>query len=300
MRVCWTLAFLSVACSGHGHRAAGTGDAGAGPVVEGSCPHDPERCPGTCNAQGYCEHDFGWGPEIRVPQGTYGVEYRGPEVARAWDEAPALVTFPRSYWIDKRETSAERYRRCSSCAAADASMPGEMPVQVSLAEARAFCEETGRRLPTNAEWEAAARGPSPCHEPAEIQMRQGNMNCNLTAFPWGDDESTLCARTHSSQCQIQNGPRAVGPHPEGASPLGVEELSGNVAEWISDPEGDKGLVKGWDWAPVDKSDDVPRRLAPYLTVGGRAWKLASSRQGVRCVRGPAMDEVYRVAPKYLR
>ena len=118
MRVCWTLAFLSVACSGHGHRGAGTGDAGAGPVVEGSCPHDPEGCPGTCNAQGYCEHDFGWGPEIRVPQGTYGVEYRGPEVARAWDEAPALVTFPRSYWIDKRETSAERYRRCSSCAAA--------------------------------------------------------------------------------------------------------------------------------------------------------------------------------------
>lgn len=108
---------------------------------------------------------------------------------------------------------------------------------VPLDGARAFCRSRGGRLPTEDEWLAAAGGDRP------------------RRYPWGDT-GAVCRRAawglESGPCFVGGrGPDTVGAHPEGATPLGIHDLAGNVAEWVEVPceagQACPAVVRGGSW-----------------------------------------------------
>lgn len=96
----------------------------------------------------------------------------------------------------------------------------EPVVHVCYFEAEAFARWAGKRLPTEAEWEKAARW-----DPTTGRSRR---------YPWGDAEPDA-SRANLGQRHL--GPAVVGAYPAGASPLGVQQLIGDVWEWTSSPFG---------------------------------------------------------------
>jgi formylglycine-generating enzyme required for sulfatase activity len=107
---------------------------------------------------------------------------------------------------------------------ADPQLRDHPVVLVTRDDAAAFCAWAGGRLPTGAEWEAAARGDDGRPWPWGHTFDPDRCNCAEAAWGW-----TVPVRTH----------------PDGAAPCGAEQLAGNVWEWVSDTLADGwGVVRG--------------------------------------------------------
>jgi formylglycine-generating enzyme required for sulfatase activity len=123
---------------------------------------------------------------------------------------PAAVYPPDEDETPRRVVRVEGFRIARTPVTGDDGVP---LTYVSRADAEAFCAEHGVRLPTEIEWEAAARGGDD------------------RLWPWGDEVPDTTRATFG---QGIGGPSPVGLHPAGAAPCGALDLAGNVFEWTAD------------------------------------------------------------------
>lgn len=158
-------------------------------------------------------------------------------------EGPSVQVYLSAYSIDRVEVTVAAYR---GCVGAGACSPGPLlqadtrflqptlPItSVTWNEARDFCAWRGARLPTEAEWERAARGSDGRTWPWGNTPRSDGANHGRFLTP--DEVGTLqYLRVHPDDSDGHAFLAPVGSYPDAASPVGALDLAGNAAEWTAD------------------------------------------------------------------
>ena len=193
------------------------------------------------------------------------------------DEKPGGLRSVEAFVIDRTEVTTADYRACVAAGACSETDRGE-GCNVGLAgrehhpancvdwtQARAYCAWRGGRLPTEWEWERAARGP------------------NGRIHPWGDEPAD-CRRAVIDEgsgfaCGQGDTTAPVGSKPDGATPEGVLDLIGNVCEWTdSTREGTTSMVVRGGAYYVDPRQARASFGLPFKPTGRAPFA------GFRCVR----------------
>jgi iron(II)-dependent oxidoreductase len=167
--------------------------------------------------------------------------------------------------------------------------PDEPVMGISWYEADAFARWIGKRLPTEAEWEFAAR-----HEPLGLTGLTGrsSLTKHIREYPWGNTQPNV----HLAHFGLNSwSPTLVGSCPDGASAFGVRDMAGNVWEWTSSaflpyPGFESFPYDGYSKEHMDGNHYVCRggswaTAAPNLRSSFRNWYVPTYRQGflgLRC------------------
>ncbi len=224
---------ITTAPSGSGSNAIAVGDA----TERGRCPQGMQRIPG---GQFFLGNDDG------EPK-----------------EKPAHAVVLTPYCIDKFEVSVDKYQACSNdgkckrasttnewdgitakereaydplCNIRQPATHAMHPINcVSWEMAAIYCQANGKRLPTEAEWEFAARGPDGRKYPwGDEAPTGGHLNaCGTECVAWGKEHGITFTPMYPLNDHFPN-TSPVGTFPAGASRFGVEDVVGNVWEWVSD------------------------------------------------------------------
>jgi formylglycine-generating enzyme required for sulfatase activity len=234
---------------------------------------------------------------LRIPGGEFFMGYDGP-LPHESNEVPAHLVHVEPFWIDQHEVAVDDVRTCvdrGQCKLRLGRGPlctlergdPKLPVNcVPWQSADAYCRAVRKRLPTEAEWELAAGGG--------LHLR----------FPWGTVAPscrlavTLLSNRAGTSCD-PHGPSQVASHSRGASYFGVEDMSGNVEEWVADWYADRYEVRAAQEQMVASPVGPAFGVAHVLRGGGwmsrprearvtaRNWgspNEAGPNVGFRCAR----------------
>jgi len=227
------------------------------------------------------EAEQGLGDMVYIPAGKFIMG----SVAGYADEQPEHEVYLDAYYIDKYEVTNAQYRRfCRATGHRRTPYPAsrnlggdnQPVVGVSWYDAWEYCRWAGKRLPTEAEWEKAARGT------------------DGRTYPWGNT-------WHSDYCNSGEAglgkTTPVGSFPQGASPYGVMDMAGNVWEWCFDyydpnfysqpearhnpagpPQGSFRVLRGGSWydMPVNVRTTTRRGDNPNVRLSNIGFRCAKS------------------------
>ncbi|HQM86030.1 MAG TPA: formylglycine-generating enzyme family protein, partial [bacterium] len=233
---------------------------------------------------------------ITIPAGTFSMGCNNAVDSEcAADEVPYHEITVSEFRIDKFEVTVSSFRKCitaGSCNNADSQKPHfntttsdescnlgandkEMhPMNcVSWYGAKAYCEWLGKRLPTEAEWEKAARGD------------------DGRKYPWGNSGLSCDNAVIYDGCGTGT-TMVVGSKPGGASPYGVEDMVGNVWEWVND------WYDEYYYTATSNEDPIGPESGTYKVLRGGAWmdsydKTSDRRTSVRSKHYPNLRQSAR-------
>ena len=195
------------------------------------------------------KHKKNYGEMVSVPAGKfiYGKVYAKQEV-----NLPAFK-------IDKYEVTNKQYAKVVKDFKYEPEEAHFPVVFVSMYEAEDYCKAAGKRLPTEQEWEKAARGTD------------GRL------YPWGDEFDETAAVTSETTAEGQKS-REVGLLEKGKSPYGAMDMAGNVWEWTSSYDERYSILRGgsyyegyWAAQVISKLTSIPEDGKEYI--------------GFRCAKG---------------
>ncbi len=195
--------------------------------------------------------------EVFIPEGEFVMGNPNGAI----NEKPAHSVFVSSFWMDKMEVSNQQYASCVRAGACtdpiikksfknaayfDSSEFENFPViQVTWQQADDYCKWIGGRLPTEAEWEKAAKGP------------EG------TLYPWGNE--FIAEYLNFSGSGI-NDTQPVDGYENGISGYGILNLSGNVAEWVLDR-----YAENWYSITNQPQNPTGPEAGTYRILRGGSW-----------------------------
>ncbi|MBI5350813.1 MAG: SUMF1/EgtB/PvdO family nonheme iron enzyme [Chloroflexi bacterium] len=168
-------------------------------------------------------------PLVFVPAGEFEMGSNDNDLEASDSEKPRHKVKLPDYWIDKTEVTNQQYQLCveaGGCSKLSITSSPTRPdyyvnvvyadyplIWLSWDQASAYCKWAGRRLPSENEWEKAARG------------------VDARLYPWGNDAPN---NTLLNYDLLVGDTTKVGSYPNGASPYSALDMSGNVIEWVED------------------------------------------------------------------
>ena len=165
--------------------------------------------------------------QVYVPSGSFIMGSTDQDTEAELQEKPQHTVFLNGFWIDKTDVTQGMFKRCIQSGTCPdvvhdleqnpnwgmTEYDSHPAIYVTWDQAKTYCERVGRRLPTEAEWEKAARGTD------------GRL------YPWGNQEPNGNLALYGDAMTTT---RPVGSYPAGASPYGALDMVGNVRQWVYD------------------------------------------------------------------
>jgi eukaryotic-like serine/threonine-protein kinase len=201
---------------------------------------------------------------VFVPGGEFSMGSPDSDPGAGSDMKPQHKVTLDPFWIDRTEVTNAMYAQCVEAGACRSPTGVETaqsaygdpqydhyPVEgISWKEGQTYCEWAGSRLPSEAEWEKAARG------------KDGRI------YPWGSQAPT---GTLLNFDRTVGGPSVVGSYPAGISPYGALDMAGNLWEWVADWYSHNYYTHSPSFNPLESEPQA------YHACRGGSWNSSASR-----------------------